>query len=137
MTTEQMLAQIINEQAIIIAKLNAIAKAVAPRQDTGGGGFVGDGVERPAAPTKADVAADPGKYSETDIDPINRTTRVSNTMVITAFESMDKAGDFVGGTLADWARKDFPGFKRYIESQWPGFRWDRLRASQRAFLGIV
>lgn len=121
---------------VILAKLNAIAKAVAPREDTGGGGFVGDGATRPAAPTVPEIAADPGKYSETDWDPINRAKRIDNSATIANFETMSLAGEFVGGTLADWAKKDRAAMMRYVESQWPGFRWEKLSPSQRAFLGL-
>lgn len=120
---------------ILVAKLNAIQKAVAPNVIDNP--LVGTGEPKPIAPSVAQVAADPGFYSGSLWDPIDRKKHVNNTLVISRFESMDKAGDFVGGTLADWARKDLPAFKRYIENDWPGFRWDRLSESQRAFLGIV
>lgn len=119
---------------VILAKLNAIAKAVAPKVIDNP--LVGTGETKPAAPSVPEVAADPGKYDGTDWDPINRTKRIDNSATIANFETMSFAGEFVGGTLADWARKDRVAMMRYVESQWPGFRWDNLSPSQREFLSL-
>lgn len=126
MTTEQFDA--------IMAKLNAIARAVAPKEMSSG--LVGTGEVKPVAPTVAEVATNPAKYDGTQWDPINRNHRISSSAVIANFESMDKSGVFVGGTLQDWARVDLNGCWRYINSQFPGIDVNRLSAAQRAFLGL-
>lgn len=118
-----------------MAKLNAIAKAVAPRE--GSMGLVGTG-EQPAvvSPYPHEIAADPAKYDGTQWDPIKRDFRMSNSVVISRFESMNKSGDFAGGTLQDWARVDFPACWRFLQNQYPGLDVNRLSNSQRAFLGL-
>ena len=119
---------------IIVAKLNAIARAVAPKVIDNL--LVGGGEEKPAAPTVADIVANPAKYDGTQWDPINRNHRISSQLVIANFESPSKAGEFVGGTLADWAKIDLIGAWRYITSQYPGMQATNLSPSQKAFLGF-
>lgn len=116
-------------------KLNAIAKAVAPRE--GNMGLVGTG-EPPAVtvPFPHEIVANPAKYDGTPYDPIKRDFRMENTVVISRFESMSKSGEFAGGTLQDWARTDFEGCWRFLQSQYPGLDVNRLSVSQRAFLGL-
>lgn len=121
-------------QEVVLAKLNAIAKAVAPLTITSP--LVGTGEEKPIAPSVAEIAANPAKYDGTQWDPIKRDLRISNTVVITNFETMSKAGEFPGGTLQDWARVDFPAAWKFLNSQYPGIDVNRLSASQRAFLGL-
>jgi len=122
-------------QELVIAKLNAIAKAVAPRE--GNMGLVG--TDKPpvvTVPLPHEIVANPAKYDGTSYDPIKRDFRMENTVVISRFESMHKAGEFAGGTLQDWARVDFAGCWRFLQSQYPGLDVNKLSASQRAFLGL-
>ena len=122
-------------QEAVMAKLNAIAKAVAPREGTVG--WVGsDTPPAVVSPTPAEIIANPAKYDGTQWDPIKRDFRISSTAVIANFETMSKAGEFPGGTLQEWARVDFPAVWRFINSQFPGIDVNRLSASQRAFLGL-
>lgn len=120
---------------VLLTKVNAILKAVAPR--TGEMGLVGK-QEPPAvtSPLPEMVIANPAKYENTQWDPIKKDFRISSSSVIANFETPSKAGDFVGGTLQDWARIDFPGCWRFIQHHHPGLDVSRLSASQRSFLGL-
>lgn len=126
MTTEEKLD-------LMIAKLNAIAKAVAPRE--GSMGLVGGDDPQPEAPTKLQIGSNPGKWDGTKWDPIQRTARIANLVTISNFESMHKAGEFVGGTLADWYKKDPAALVRYLKHQYDGvFEMGNLSDAQRRFL---
>lgn len=118
----------------IMAKLNAIAKAVAPLTITNP--LVGTGETKPAAPTKAEVAANPAHYTGTQWDPVPADFRISSTAVIANFETTSLAGEFPGGTLSEWARIDFPAVWRYISSQYPGIDVNKLSTTQRKVLGL-
>lgn len=118
---------------LILAKLNAIAKAVAPRE--GQMGLVGSDDPQPAAPTKLEIGANPGKWDGTKYDPIPRDKRIANLVTISNFESLPNAGDFVGGTLADWYKKDPAALVRYLKAEHDGvFEMANLSESQRRFL---
>lgn len=120
---------------IITAKLNAIAKAVAPREGTVD--WVGSGAPPIATvPLPHEIVANPAKYDGTPYDPIKRDFRMENTVVISRFESMSKSGEFAGGTLQDWARVDREGCWRFLQSQYPGLDANKLSVSQRAFIGL-
>lgn len=134
MTTEEMLREILTLQQTLLVKINAVLKAVAPRE--GSMGLVGEETNLPKAPTRAEIAADPGKYDGTPYDPIDRTHRVSSQLVIANFESPEKAGEFAGGTLRDWALIDFPAVWRYLIKQYPGLDVNRFSPSQRTYLGL-
>lgn len=118
----------------VMAKLNAIAKAVAPAAITNP--LVGSGGTNPVAPTTAEIAANPAKYDGTQWDPIKRDFRISSSAVIANYESMSKAGEFPGGTLQEWARVDFQGCWKFLQSQYPGLDANKLSTSQRAFIGL-
>jgi hypothetical protein len=118
---------------LILAKLNAIGKAVALRE--GEMGLVGDGEQHAAAPTKLQIGANPGQWDGTKFDPIPRDKRIANLVTITNFESLNKAGDFVGGTLADWYKKDPAALVRYLRAEYDGvFEMANLSPAQRQFL---
>lgn len=119
---------------LIIAKLNAIAKAVAPQMIDNP--LVGSGEVKPSAPTREQVAANPAAYENTQYDPVTPTHRISSSLVIARFESMHKAGEFPGGTLFEWAKIDPAAVQKYVSAQYPGINFGRMSASQRALIGL-
>lgn len=118
---------------VILTKVNAIAKAVAPRE--GNNGLVDTGEQQPDAPNKLQIGANPGKWDGTRWDPIPRDKRISNQAIIANFESLHRAGEFVTGTLADWYKKDPQALLRYLKSEYEGvFEMANLSDGQRKFL---
>lgn len=130
MTTEEF-------QQTVLAQLSSIKKAVAgliPPEMTNP--LVGTGETKPAAPTVADIVANPAHYTGTQWDPVPADFRISSTAVIANFETMSKSGEFPGGTLSEWARIDFPAVWRYIYSQYPGIDVNKLSTTQRKVIGL-
>lgn len=132
--TDQQFQTLKEQNEIILLKLNAVLKATAPA--TFDNPLVGTGDPKPAAPTKAEVSADPGRWDGTSFDPIHPNHRVTNALQVAQFESPGKAGLFTQGTLAEWAAVDLAGCWRYIQSMYPGITMANLSAGQKIRLGI-
>lgn len=123
----------------LLAAIAAIGETVAPAQWDNF--LVTSGQVKPKAPTKAEVAANPGKYYKTEYDPI--TGPAPNIHVVLEFETRkqdDEGNDlhnFIGGSLAAWARADLPAFLRwYKHSTGYDLNLDNLHPAQRALMGI-
>lgn len=104
-----------------------------------GGGLVGDGQDRPPAPTE--IASNPGKYYGTNYDIFNGD--VTSQAVIDLFSPPEDDGDggvrrkFVGGTLYAWAKADLPGFARYYAQRFKvPLDTDKLHPEQRKLMGL-
>ena len=132
--TQEQFDTLKGQNDVIIAKLNAVLKATAPAIFDNP--LVGTGEPKPAAPTKAEVTANPARYDGTSFDPIHPNHRVTDPLEVARFESPGKAGLFTQGTLAQWAAVDLAGCWRYITSQYPGIALSSLSAGQKIRLGI-
>lgn len=85
--------------------------------------LVGDGVQRPKAPTSAEVAMDPRNYYGTPFDPLPASLHVNNMAVIERFESISlepNPNRFVGGTIGEWYRRDPDAAMRYLTDSLQG-----------------
>lgn len=98
MTDTQMLDMILLNQKKTLAILEAMNRTTAT---TPFGEF--GGTTAAAAPTKADIANDPGKYFGTKYDPFGSDV-VPSRAAIRNFETTPDV--FINGTVAQWFRAD-------------------------------
>lgn len=103
-------------------------------------GLVGDGKQRPPAPT--DAPQNPGKYYGTQYDPL--AGYESSSVVIAQFSPPIDNGEggkiwkFVSGYLYDWARADLAGFMKYYEYRYgTPLVIARLHPEQRKLMGLL
>lgn len=106
-----------------------------------GGGLVGDGQQRPTAPTVAEIAANPGAYYGTPQDIL--AGFVTSTNVIDLFSPPEDDGEggfrrkFVAGTLYQWAKADLEGFLAYYKHRYGvPLAISRLHPEQRKLMGL-
>lgn len=94
-----------------------------------------DGSGSPKAPTKADVANDPGKYYGTPYDPLGSSVVVTRGTIV-AFET--KPDVFISGTAAQWFRKDSAAMLAWFRQQYDGhdLNFEKLHAEQKKLLGL-
>lgn len=122
----------------LLNALGVIGKAVAPHQWDSF--LVGSG-QHAVAPAEPEVAANPGKYFNTQWDILNGS--ITSTQVIELFSPPADDGEggkiwkFVSGTLYQWAKADLPGFMRYYEHRYKTpLDLTKLHPDQRSRIGL-
>ena len=97
------------------------------------GQFGGSG---PAKTTKAEVADNPGKYYGTQDDPLASNVAISRAAIL-SFET--KPDIFIGGTPADWFKKDPAAMLEWFRQQFDGhdLNLSNLHVEQKKLLGLL
>lgn len=103
--------------------------------------LVGDGVQRPKAPTSAEVAMDPRNYYGTPFDPLPSSLHINSMTIIERFESTwigpePNPNRFVGGTIGEWFRRDPDAALRFLADSMQGHKLNlnSLHPAQRKVL---
>lgn len=124
------------EEAKFLRQVDEIHAIVTKKMDNG---LVGDGQQRPLAPTYA--AQNPGEFYQTQYDPL--AGYESSSVVIAQFSPPIDDGEggkiwkFVSGYLYDWARADLAGFMKYYEHRYgTPLVLSKLHPDQRKLIGI-
>ena len=131
MTDTQMLDMILLNQKKTLAILEAMNRTTAT---TPFGEF--GGTTAAAAPTKAEIANDPGKYSGTKYDPFGSDV-VPSRAAIRNFETQPDI--FIGGTVAQWFRADPAAMLAWFRSTHEGHDLDlgKLSPDQLKLLNLL
>lgn len=96
------------------------------------GEFGGTG---PAKTTKAEVADNPGKYYGTQDDPLASNVAIPRAAIVN-FETKPEV--FIGGTPAEWFKKDPAAMLAWFRQQFDGhdLNFANLHPEQKKLLGL-
>lgn len=124
----------------IMSTINALAKNTIPPANWESF-LVGSGQQQQAAPTTAEVAAEPGKYYGTRYDLLDAPAPVTQVIELFSPPAEDSEGNknrkFVSGTLYQWAKADLPGFMAYFHQRYGvPLLIDKLHPDQRRMIGL-